>query len=710
MLAKVAGGRHEAPLRAPSFGGVFVLGQYMSISIAGGLRVAAAVFALAFSGAPVIARAGDPPAAFALVRAPAISNVSIAPDGKHLAALTSADGNAVTISVWNTGDLSKPSAVIAAGKVRILGVRFLKSDRLLIDTVQTFTQGDDRGHLGRSFVSDLQGKTWTSLLPDQRAKSSIDEYIAKFDNAVLLDSLPQDPTHVIVMDLRPRSRGDVLKVDLYSGETAKLENASDKFFSYRADLTGQIRARQSSDFEDGKLYVAQWFKDPTTGQWSEHFRNYAKDRENMDVVGFATDPNIVFVRSSKGRDKAGIYEYDLKQRKVTEPLFEHKVFEAGGVLIDRTPARLGQILGFTYQGPSTSIYWTDEKLAALDKGVRAALGVKTVAMPWTDPGSNAQVKIGVPSGANAMVISRSDDLKAMIVDKSGPHQPSEFYLLTESGQLSLLGKALPDLDLSTLGDTTLVEYAARDGLMIPAFLTKPPADKFGPGPYPTLIAPHGGPWARDALTWDVAGWTQYFASRGYAVLQPQFRGSDGWGQKLWRAGDGQWGQKMQDDKDDGAKWLIDQKIAAPDRIAMFGYSYGGYAALVAAIRPNGLYQCAVSGAPGSLASFKRETFNNRQLRELQRPTVEGLDAVAHAGEVKIPILLYRGDRDSNQAVSNGGEMKGVAADIKAAGKPYRAFEIKDMGHTYDTWTPAMAVQQLTEIESFLTKDCGPDGL
>lgn len=682
----------------------------MSISNFGGLRATAAVLALAFSGAPAMARAGDPPSAFALVRAPAISNVSVAPDGKHLAALTSADGTTVTISVWNADDLSKPSAVIAADKVRILGVRFLKSDRLLIDTIQVYTEGDERGHLGRSFVSDLQGKAWTGLLAANRARSTIEEYAAKFDNASLLDSLPQDPRHVIVMDQRPRSRGDILKLDLYSGETAKLESASEKFFSYRADLTGQIRARQSADFEDGKLYVAQWFKDPASGQWSEHFRNYAKDRENMDVVGFSTDPNIVFVRSSKGRDKAGIYEYDLKQRKIIEPLFEHKVFEAGGVVIDRTPARLGQILGFTYEGPGGSIYWADDKLAALDKGVRAALGIKTVAMPWTDPGSNLQVKIGVPSGADARVVSRSDDLKTVIVEKSGPRQPSEFYRLTDTGQLSLLGKAYPDLDLTVLGDTALVEYAARDGLMIPAFLTKPPADKFGPGPYPTLIAPHGGPWARDDLGWDPTAWTQYFATRGYAVLQPQFRGSTGWGQKLWRAGDGEWGQKMQDDKDDGAKWLIDQKIAAPDRIAMFGYSYGGYAALVAAIRPNGLYQCAVSGSPGSLASFKHETFNNRMLRELQRPTVEGLDAVAHAGEVKIPILLYRGDRDSNQAVSDGGEMKGVAADIKAAGKPYRAFEIKDMGHTLDTWTPAMAVQQLTEIESFLAKDCGPGGL
>ena len=98
------------------------------------------------------------------------------------------------------------------------------------------------------------------------------------------------------------------------------------------------------------------------------------------------------------------------------------------------------------------------------------------------------------------------------------------------------------------------------------------------------------------MDWDLAGWVQYFASRGYAVIEPQFRGSTGWGQKLWRAGDREWGQKMQDDLDDAVKWLIAQHVADPKRVAIFGYSYGGYAALAASIRPNGLYQCAISGA------------------------------------------------------------------------------------------------------------------
>jgi dipeptidyl aminopeptidase/acylaminoacyl peptidase len=253
-----------------------------------------------------------------------------------------------------------------------------------------------------------------------------------------------------------------------------------------------------------------------------------------------------------------------------------------------------------------------------------------------------------------------------------------------------------------------VEYPARDGLMIPAFLTTPPKAVFGPGPYPTLIEPHGGPWARDEMSWDLAGWIQYFASRGYAVLEPQFRGSEGWGQKLWRAGDHEWGQKMQDDKDDGVKWLIAQHIADPKRVAMFGYSYGGYAALAAAIRPNGLYQCAISGAgAGDLEHIADETSDNRWQREFQHPTIGGLDVLEHAKDTQIPVLLYHGDRDRTVDID---QSRKFAAQLKAAGKPYRFVEIKDMGHQYVFMTPAMMEEQIQVVDDFLKTGCKPGGL
>jgi len=662
---------------------------------------------LALGVAPQVGQAA--PLSAKVFSAPtAISNVQISRDGKHIVALTSANGQSPTISVWATDALDKPPVVISANRVRILGVGFLKNDRLLVETIQTFTVGSDKGHLTRQYVSDLQGKSWSTLLPDGPPRSATEAFLDKFDDAIVIDTLPTDPRHIVVEDQRSDGRGDILKLDIYSGLTERLTRGSDRFSGFRLDLKGEVRTRQEVGYDKGAVYFAQWIRDPSSGEWSEHFRWYAKDREPVEIVGFTPDPNIIYVSSSKGRDKAGLYVYDIKARQIVEPLLEHKLFDAGGIVSSTAAADYGRVLGFSYLGPTQTVYWTDENLAKLNKTLRSALGIKTIAMDWVDPADGTTARLPVADGADARIISWSEDLKHVIVAKSGPGNPGEYYLLDPTGALSLLGKARPDLDTASLGTTRLVQYPARDGLMIPAFLTTPSAADFGPGPYPTLIEPHGGPWARDDLEWDPAGWVQYFASRGYAVLQPQFRGSEGWGQKLWRAGDGEWGQKMQDDKDDGVKWLMDRKVAAAGKVVMFGYSYGGYAALAAAIRPNGLYRCAISGAgAGDLASLKRATFDNRFQREFQNPTIRGLDALEQAREAKIPLFIYHGDRDQTVEVK---QSRKFADALKAAGKPYRYLEIKDMGHQLVTMEPAMVETQLVEIEKYLNTECGTGGI
>jgi dipeptidyl aminopeptidase/acylaminoacyl peptidase len=263
------------------------------------------------------------------------------------------------------------------------------------------------------------------------------------------------------------------------------------------------------------------------------------------------------------------------------------------------------------------------------------------------------------------------------------------------------------VDPSALGQTKLVQYKARDGLVIPAFLTTPPASA-GAGPHPAIIVPHGGPWSRDEMGWDVTGWTQYFAARGYVVLQPQFRGSRGWGQKLWRAGDAEWGQKMQDDLDDGAKWMIEQRLAAPDRIAVHGYSYGGYAAYAAAVRPNGLYQCTIAGAGvAEPANFERDTYDDPLLREFQSPTIKGLSAMKEVSKIDIPLFIYHGDRDQIVPYKETIDMVGK---LKGAGRNYKLLELPDMGHTYNTWSPENAKIVLSTVENWLKNDCGPGGL
>jgi len=664
---------------------------------------------------PAALAAPTPPSANDLARAPAISDVSVSPDGKHIVALVSPDGVSQIISVWSVDNLSQKPYNIGATKVRFLGVRFLKNDRLLVTTVQPFDYPSDfemanpRGHLIKHMVTDLQGSNFTPLISHSSIGHSSDVNSAnEVVDADLVDALPNDPHNVLVEDDSINGNGDIYKVDVYTMSAALVMHGSETYGDYQADLKGEIRGRVKTDFDSGKIYIAQEIRDPDTGAWSEHFRSYAKDRIITSIVAFTDDPNVVLISTVRGGDKTGIYEYDIKQRKILEPAFEHKLFEARDVLTSDAPADYGRVLGFSYAAETNRIYWLDGRMASISKALDQALGATTKSLDWIDPGTGLQSLITVGAGVSVSINSRSDDGKYMIVEKSGPKQPPQYFLLTDGAKLTPLGKARPTIDLNALGDTQLIEYPARDGLMIPAFLTTPPKAVFGPGPYPTLIEPHGGPWSRDEMDWDVTGWIQYFASRGYAVMEPQFRGSEGWGQKLWRAGDNEWGQKMADDNDDGVKWLIAQHIADPARVAMFGYSYGGYAALAASIRPNGLYQCAISGAgAGNIYEIADETYDSRFGREFQHPTIGGLDPLAHAAEAKIPVMLYHGDRDQTVKVQDS---RAFAAALRGAGKPYKYIEIKDMGHQFVFWTPPMGEEQLTEVDAFLKTGCKPGGL
>jgi dipeptidyl aminopeptidase/acylaminoacyl peptidase len=666
----------------------------LSALAASGVMVASS--AAKQSAAPPPATAAALPSADDFGLAPVIRGVQLSPDGKHLLALTSSDGETSTVSIWRTDDpTAAPKVLGAGGPNRIVQAAFAKNERVVVTMRQTYSEGTTKTHIFRSFFVDFDGKDWRSVMGGRDQN----EYVA----ANVIDYLPQDPRNVLV-----QSRDGVYKVDIYSGKADRIYASSDKFGNEITDLNGDIRARSSVDFENGNVYIAQWIRDPRTNQWSEHFRWFAKDRETKDIVGFSTDPNIVYVASNAGRDKTAIYEYDVAQRKFLEPVFEHKLFDATGIVYSDAPGETGKILGFRYDGETQKTYWVDERMAALDKGVRQALGVSTVPVSWTDIATGERVRFSTPDGADVFISNWSNDFKHAIVVKTGPKLPPEYYLYSSDGKLTKLGSQRPTMNTAALGDTRLVQYPARDGLIVPAFLTTPNKAMYGPGPYPAIIVPHGGPWARDDMSWDASGWVQYFAARGYAVLQPQFRGSQGWGQKLWRAGDNEWGQKMQDDKDDGAKWLIAQGIAAPDRIAMHGYSYGGYSAMTAAVRPNGLYQCAVAGAGvAELSRFREIVGRNRILRELQRPTMEGLSPMEYASQIKIPLFLYSGDRDVTVPIK---ESERFYAQARSSGQTVKMLTIKDMGHQYNRWEAGQTQEVLVAVENFLRNDCGPGGL
>jgi acetyl esterase/lipase len=659
-------------------------------------RNAAIALALAAGSVAGLATAAQaaPPTAQDWAKKPAYASVRISPDGRHVAAVTSPDGEKTYISIWDLDNLAAGAKNLGAPpRSWFSSVNFIKNDRLLVTTSQPTIRNNRKFYTGLRQIVDLNGAFVmnTAGEKDQTAPG-----------AQIIDRLPLDPKNILVA-----TNEGIFKLDVYTGAMARTYRGSDKFGGEQVDLNGEVRARQEFNFEGGKVYAAQWIRS-ANGDWQEHFRWYAKDREPMSIVGFTKDPNIALVATTRGRDKAAIYEYDIAAKKLLEPAFEHKLFDATDAIQSRGGADYGEIIGFTYDGPENGeTYWLDPNLKAVEDSAKAALKVTNASLDWTDIASGARAKVSYPDGAGVHLLQWSDDRKRAVVVRSGPKVQAEYFLLVD-GKMKLLGRAKPWIDPASLGDMRLVQYPARDGLLIPGYLTTPPVATYGKGPYPTIILPHGGPWARDGLGWDGSGWVQYFASHGYAVLQPQFRGSQGWGQKLWRAGDAEWGQKMQDDKDDGARWLIAQGIAAPDRIAMHGFSYGGYSAMAASVRPNGLYQCAMAGAGVSEIDIIKQGIltNNRFGREFQEPTIAGLDPLNHANEVSIPLLLYHGDYDTVVPIEHS---KKFYAALKGAGKNVTYVELPGLSHSAGD-TPELMVKVLTTLENYLKKDCGPGGL
>lgn len=682
---------------------------YMAAAAAAVLGLVSASTGLARQAAP--APTGPTvtiPSAEDFGREEAISGVSLSPDGKHIAAIVSSDGEERHIAIWRTDAMAAPPTTLGCGpRSTCLSVGFLKNDRIAVQVRQLLTVGVVKTHLFRFFSTDLEGKEW------RNADGSTDQSVVA--SAGVIDILPKDPQNILVRIFERRSAkggtvsdGGIYRLNLYTGAKASVYRDSDKYFALQMDLKKEIRARQSLEYEGGNAYFVQWIKDARTGQWAEHFRWYPKDREEASIIGFTEDPNIVYISSNRGRDNVAIYEYDIAARKLGEVVFETKLFDAIGVITSDAAADEGAVLGFSYNADTRKAYYVDGQLAAMLDGARTALGVTKVPVSWVDIPTGAKTRFNSTDGFDVRLTAFSDDRKYALLTKSGPRQPAEYYLLTNGTQMTLLGKSRPWFNTAALGDMRLIQYQARDGLMIPGFLTTPRKEIYGPGPYPTLIVPHGGPWARDRMEWDFAGWVQYFAARGYAVLQPQYRGSEGWGQRLWRAGDAQWGLAMQDDKDDGAKWLIAQGIADPTRIAMHGYSYGGYAAMAASIRPNGIYQCAIAGAGvASLEKFRTQALGNRIQREYQRPSLDGMSPIEHVAEVSIPIFLYHGERDTNVDLE---ESERFVSGLKSAGKPYRFMEIPDMGHEADKWAPGDIARVLHAVDDYLRTDCGPGGL
>lgn len=637
-----------------------------------------------------------------------MTGFQISPDGKHMIAIESA-GDTRSVVVWKLADLSARPTVIGAKNMQIRSASFLKNDMLQVVLMQPYDlRGDQlvKTFINKLLFTDLEGKKWIEPMASAEiAKTEGAKIQASLSNPSVLNRMRNDPDNIVLeSDSRGETR-DVFRYNVRTGAATRLMRLAEDDSNVWVNDVGVPWAKARFGTDGGGAFIAIDFR-TTDGRWDEHFRNYVKNRDVVDVLAPGSKPNTAVIQSNVGLEFSSIYEYDITSKKTLTKLFEHKFFDAIGVRSldndDGTPGPDG-FDGFEYAGLfGSDFHWESAEIEALVQGVAQALGIKQINQKLMAVSGTNQAEVRSLDGVSVRLMRRvSGESPTYLFRVSGLNYPTEHYLLHKKN-LQLLAKEYPAIDRAALGTARFVYYPARDGLNIPAYLTVPNEKLCGPGPYAAVVHPHGGPWARDTMNFDGSGWVPLLVSQCRVVLQPQYRGSADWGRTLWLAGDREWGQKMQDDKDDGALWLVSEKLVDPKRIAMFGFSYGGYAAFAAAVRPNDLYKCAIAGAGVSdIERIWSAFYTNPLFKERQESTVRGLSPLTQADKIKIPIMVYHGDRDQTVPL--------IQSDLfvdraKSSGKPVEYHVLKDYAHG-PAWTRRTMTEQLTIISDYLKSGC-----
>ena len=649
-----------------------------------------------------VAQAGIPIESFAKV--PDIQSVSMSADGRNLVALIAAPGSdreETALATWDLTDLERGPVVTPSGdRMRFIAASALKADRLLVFGRQEWTgrlagcgegrsTGATQTFVTKLYLTDTQHSNFQEAFADNTRRLGISQDLQRCleiaGTASLVNTLPLDPENVIVSQLNNLTlQSNFFLYNVRTGDTELLLRAGGRttpgLFDPRTGelLTrSEIEAMGSAEFEQRVL-----IRNPDSGDFEVHeaLSRPLSQRYTVNIVGRDEDSGKFYVLTDLFSDRVQAWMYDPATRQFDdEPLVAHPEFNIGSLILGTQPSNFNRILGFTIAGGRFETVYVDPQMASIQQGLEQAF-----------PGQGVSIN------------AYNDDMSRVLFTTSSHRHPPTYHLLIDRQQVMTLGSQRPWIDPEQIGEQRWVTYTARDGKRIPAILDLPAGWSEGDDPLPAIVHPHGGPWARDVMGWDGSGWVPFLTSRGYAVLRPQYRGSAGLGRELWLAGDNQWGKAMQDDKDDGAKWMVEQGIADPDRLAIFGYSYGGFAAVAATVRENGPFQCAIAGAPvADLTRLGNTWSENRLQRILQGRTVAGLDPMQVTDRANIPILLYVGDRDVRTPAWHARNFhNGVRGRVNS-----ELVIIRDMPHSLP-WYPRHHRETLGLIERFLAGDCG----
>jgi dipeptidyl aminopeptidase/acylaminoacyl peptidase len=625
---------------------------------------------------------------------PDLRDAQLSPDGRYLAALASARERRDFLVVFDLAT-NKPTVVAAYNDSDIQRFRWVNNDRLVYQvTDNTVGEGDTRYYPGLYGV-DKDGGRAVQLVDRYTTAASRAESIGRTmlsgDHFLHPQTGPQDSDFVYVTHpvyVKEELRYNILlRLNTVTGKTTTMPRPFE-ISDWVMDKKGEPRLGYKRD----KGLTTVYYSDPATATWRT-LATYNTYTDNLNpITPIAFDNNgVLYVEAHGGKDTKSLYTFNFATGKINpEPLVVTAGYDFDGGLVQNRD----RVLGVMVTTDALANEWFVPEMKALQEKIDKILPVTVnLLLPPADP-----------KAENMLVWSYSDVVPALY---------SVYNVRT--GVLAQIGSTRQAIDPARMGPQKAVTYQSRDGMAIPALLTLPRAGVRKNLPMVVLV--HGGPWVRGS-TWGWNGTSQFLASRGYAVLEPEFRGALGYGSKLYHAGWKQWGLGMQNDVADATRWAIAQGYADAKRICIAGASYGGYATLMGLVNDPGLYKCGVDWVgvtdinlmyndDWSASSDTTVDFRQHGMPVLLGDKVKdaaqlrATSPIAQAARITQPLILAYGGADRRVPIFHGRKFYDA---VKAHNQKVEWIEYPGEGHgwhlpknNYDFWT---------RVEKFLEKNIG----
>jgi dipeptidyl aminopeptidase/acylaminoacyl peptidase len=620
------------------------------------------------------ARAASPPPPLIPVEAfgalPSFSNPHISPDGKRVLAIAMIGGERAVVVYDLAGDGTHFTRLNLGSDLEVMEARWAGDHRVLLSIYGTNQVYGLTVAMTRLFLRDLDTGLLHALGGNQ---------VGGFSGG---DIVYVDPAGAYVLLAAQATIWDapsVLRVDLATLKTKELMEPRPGVWSWYADANGVLRAGLGSDTDSWWLY----YRDRPDGA----FRRITGKRPgggslfNVETLVPLAGSDKGYVIANKATGRYGVYRYDFATDTIGEPVFEHPKVDVDGLSYS---LKTGEPDAIEYADDRDRIQWLDPAMQALQARLDRAL----------------------PDRVNR-IVSRDADDNRMIVWSASASDPGIYYLFERAkGSLTEMARPFPALEGKALAPVEAVSYKARDGLAIPAYLTRP-AGRRDKG-LPLVVMPHGGPFLRDK--WEYDSWVQFLANRGYVVLQPNYRGSTGYGRAFVDAASGEFGRKMQDDLDDGVAWLARTGLVDPKRVCIMGGSYGGYAALWAAARNPDIYRCAISFAgisevkailhydPAGWSARRYYCDWRDRIRGADKFDLDAVSPISRAASIKVPLLIAHGGKDMTVPVD---QSKRMDQALRRAGIDHEFVLYPDEKHGFSKAEDS--IDFLRRVEAFLAK-------